>query len=358
MVVAPLVFVKMVELKLEDSVRDVVKSIEPLLTAYKGADIRFQEKDSGMITEFSIGAGVNTSNASISIVPNSSSMANFSLKITSAENIRKIDILIEDILLHIISALKTKEKGKIVEKGKICPECKILNEVEGKFCKECGFNFLNPSLPLAKPALPQLTKGAAELSTNREKKPETMVETLNAKYPDQYECELCEMKCAYKDPFILILTDNRNLQEPFKKFDEFLRTKDITMFSDYIYEYASGQMKNYTQFSNRELNNIAYCIFAILSFHILMKADQKIRLTFASKMKERINLRFNREHPSISGSSLLGTEAKAALPSIKTGTLRIEENRCPYCYKKFDERTLKLKIKGYVVECPNCGYTL
>ncbi len=364
MAAAPLVFIKKIMLKLKDSPEAAVRAAEPLLTAYKGAEIKFKENNKRLITNFTIGASPHKNDVSITFTSDTNNITNMILAVSthttarqedSATIFKKFDILIEDILFHLMPGLNIEEKAKLLEKGKICPNCKTINDSDGKFCKECGLNFLDLSFP------PAESTQKASIETERPTSPESKsltVQDLSNKYPKQYECELCDMKCAYKDPFILILSDKKNLEEPFKRFDEFLRTKDLAVFSDYIYDYAYEQMKKYPKFSIRELNNIAFCIFSILSFHILEKAPKNIRLTFAKKMKERINARFNKEYPSISSVSLIDTKVKSPLPTIKTGTLRIEENRCPYCYKKFDDRILKLKLKGYMVECPNCGTIL
>lgn len=361
----PLVLAKKIELKVENSILDTIKSIEPLLSAYKGAKIQFKQQNSGKFAEFTIGIGDNLSTASILIKPTSDKTSKMVLGIESTNEssvhdtpdqaTKKIDILIEDILIHILPGLEIKEKAKLIEKSKICPHCKLPNEISVKFCVECGFNFVDMAPPL--PKLPQRPPESLEEHSPRDHKPLT-VEELSKKYPNQYECELCSMRCAYKDPFILLLNDLKNLEEPFKMFDKFLRTKDLVMFSDYIYEYASQQLKAYPNFSKNESTNIFFCIFSILSWHILEKAPQKIRITFAKKMKDRLKARFDGENPQISSGSLMDTEISSPHPTIKTGSLRIEENRCPYCYKKFDEKILKLKIKGYIVECPECGEPL
>jgi hypothetical protein len=283
-----------------------------------------------------------------------------------ADIAKKVDILIEDILFHILQGLRIKDKAKTIEKGKICIKCNKINDINSKFCNECGFNFTEtPPEPdliqkpiLETPPLPSKFPRKPPLKKEEPLSEADLIKKLDSKYPNQYECTLCEMQCAYKTPFLLLLNDLQNLQEPFKRFDDFLHNKDLSVFSDYIYEFASDQLKKRSQFSKNEINNIAYCIFSILSFHILEKADKKIRLTFAEKIKERINDRYRKEFPSLSSTISIDTGSGAPLPTIKTGSLLIEENRCPYCYKKFDERTLKLKIKGYPVECPTCGHTL
>jgi hypothetical protein len=340
---------------------------------------------------------------------------------------KKVDILLEDVLFHIISDLKIQEKAKVIEKGKLCNKCQKINDMDAQFCKSCGTRISGESLQPIKvppepaklfepqappehpitlpkvpeialqqesPALPkvpqkppgedksqespaippllgkrseeaptistQITGAALNLlSEETSQSDQDLIKILDAKYTKKYECDLCEIKCAYKDPFFLILNDVKNLREPFKKFDDFLRTKDLLIFSNFIYNFAQDQMKRYPKYSLNELPDIAYCIFSILSFHILEKADQKIRLNFAEKMKAWITDRFNKENPVISGkTSLIAEEIGAPLPTIKTGLLHIEENRCPFCYRKLDERILKLKIKGYPVDCPNCDHPL
>jgi len=439
----PLSLVKKIELKLENSIESAKQLIEPLLKEYKGEEILFKKKDSNWFTKFTIGSSTNQSNLSINLTPDVNNTTIMTLAIiftnsssqgeTMSQIAKRIDILIEDILFHIINDLKIKEKAKIIEKGKQCNKCKKVNDLDAQFCKICGNKISekpskpsqeppleSPALPrlpkklsepskpsqeppLESPALPRLPKKLSEPSRpsqetssisktshkspkppnlsqkttteafapssqissvvpdSLEEQPQStqgLIKVLDLKYPNKYECGLCEIKCAYKDPFILLLNDVKNLKEPFKKFDEFLHTKDLLYFSDFIYNFAQDQLKRYPKFSLNELPNIAYCIFSILSFHILEKADQKIRLTFAEKMKTQINDRFNKENTSLSDKSLMGEDIGAAFPTIKTGLLHIEENRCPYCYRKFDERTLKLKIKGYPVNCPNCDHPL
>ena len=415
----PLSLVKKIELKLENSIESAKQLIEPLLKEYKGEEILFKKKDSNWFTKFTIGSSTNQSNLSINLTPDVNNTTIMTLAIiftnsssqgeTMSQIAKRIDILIEDILFHIINDLKIKEKAKIIEKGKQCNKCKKVNDLDAQFCKICGNKISEkPSKPsqeppLESPALPRLPKKLSEPSRpsqetssisktshkspkppnlsqkttteafapssqissvvpdSLEEQPQStqgLIKVLDLKYPNKYECGLCEIKCAYKDPFILLLNDVKNLKEPFKKFDEFLHTKDLLYFSDFIYNFAQDQLKRYPKFSLNELPNIAYCIFSILSFHILEKADQKIRLTFAEKMKTQINDRFNKENTSLSDKSLMGEDIGAAFPTIKTGLLHIEENRCPYCYRKFDERTLKLKIKGYPVNCPNCDHPL
>jgi hypothetical protein len=409
MVASPLELIKKIELELENPQDATVRALEPLLTEYKGADIRFQEKNGGARAEFIIGAGENQNKATMLITQNSDNTAKMILEITSmclpdseADLTGKgetIDILLQDILIHVLPGLKPKGKAKILEKGKICPSCQTVNEVKGKFCESCGFNFSSmaqdsivtpaspikpatpvissktaasgeaaslekPAIPVVpeKPAIPTITSvEALEMPTKPDRQAVSipdLVTQLDEKYKNKYECQLCDYKCAYKSTFILLLSEMKNLERPFKKFDDFLRTKDISSFADYIYEFSLAEMKKYPNYTITELPAIAYCIFSTLSWHILEKASDKIRLTFAKKMKEQINVRFNKENPSIPSISLMNSEADAPMPTIKTGALLIEENRCPYCYKKFDERTLKLKMKGYIVECPVCGKML
>ncbi|HUX98719.1 MAG TPA: hypothetical protein VMV49_04140 [Candidatus Deferrimicrobium sp.] len=371
------VYKKKIELKLDNPVQETPGIIEPLLKDYKGIEMRFQNKDNGVYLEFNIGTGINKSIASIFIAPDSQNSTNMILEVTalgesakpseSADVAKKVDLLIEDILFHILQGIKIKDKAKTIEKGKICVKCNKTNDINSKFCNECGFNFTeklsftdeSPQKPaLESPRQP--SKAPIQLNPQKEEvlSEADLIKQLDSKYPNQYECALCEMKCAYKNPFLLLLNDLHNLQEPFKKFDGFLNNKDLGVFSDYIYDYTTDKLKKHSQFSKTEINHIAYCIFSILSFHILEKADKKIRLTFAEKIKERLNIRFEKEFPPLSSASALETGTDAAFPTIKTGSLLIEENRCPYCYKKFDERILKLKIKGYPVECPVCGHDL
>ncbi|NVM29389.1 MAG: zinc ribbon domain-containing protein [Candidatus Helarchaeota archaeon] len=349
--------------------------IEPILQGYKGAELNFQERDKSKFLEFTIGTGANKNKISIIIVPVSERETGMTLEVESVDDptilrnpdttLKRIDILIEDILFHVMSALEIKDKAKVVEKGKTCPSCNKINDVSAKFCNECGFDFLesSPSVdlqqsqkPLEKPLLPSSMQ-TSKSSIPAEAPPQSDVEILDAKYPNKYECELCSMQCAYKSSFILLLKDISNLGEPFKRFDEFLQIKDIAIFSDYIYEYADDLLKKYSKFSRKELSSISYCVFSILSWHILESASRKVRLAFAEKVKEHITARFEREDPSRSAGELV-TSKETPTITIKTGSLRIEENRCPYCYKKFDERTLNLKLKGYDVECSNCGTIL
>ena len=473
----PLSFVKKIELKLENSLELAQKLIEPPLKNYKGEEILFKKKDLNLFTEFLVGSNANQSRISITLTPEVNDTTKMILEINSTGPLsrgevvsrmpKKIDILLEDVLFHIINDLKIKEKAKVLEKGKLCNKCQKINDIDAQFCKSCGTRISGESLqpikvpqeppelfkpqeppeypitlpktpeiarpqespalprvprrfpeakqPQESPALPKVPQKAPEVAKPQERqalpkvpqkapevaKPQTgpalpnpppkeseeaptisaqitgsaldllseepsqsdpaLIKILDAKYTKKYECDLCEIKCAYKDPFLLILNDVKNLKEPFKKFDEFLRTKDLVIFSNFIYNFAQEQVKRYQnpKFSLNELPDIAYCIFSILCFHILEKADQKIRMNFAEKMKAWITDRFNKENPSISGkASLIGEEIGAPLPTIKTGLLHIEENRCPYCYKKLTERTLKLKIKGYPVDCPNCDHSL
>ncbi len=406
MVAPPLELVKKIELELENAQDATVRALEPLLTEYKGADIRFEEKNGGARAEFVIGAGENQNKATMHITQNSDNTAKMILEITStylpdsevdlSGKGKRIDILLQDILLHVLPGLKPKGKAKILEKGKLCPNCQSVNEVNRKLCEGCGFNFssmaqdsvLTPASPIKpvtpsktvvsgeaaslekpagpvvpeRPAIPVITSvEPLEMPIIPDRKAVSipdLVTQLDEKYKNKYECQLCDYKCAYKSTFILLLSDMKNLEAPFKKFDDFLRTKDISSFADYIYDYSLAEMKKYPNYTKAELPAIAYCIFSTLSWHILEKASDKIRLTFAKKMKQEITTRFNKEFPSIPSTSLMDSELDAPLPTIKTGKLHIEENRCPYCYKKFDERTLKLKMKGYIVECPVCGKML
>lgn len=434
----PLSFVKKIELKLENSPELAQKLIEPPLKNYKGEEILFKKKDLNLFTEFQVGSNANQSRISITLTPEINDTTNMILEIISTGPIsrgevvsrmpKKVDILLEDVLFHIISDLKIKEKAKVLEKGKLCNKCQKINEMDAQFCKSCGTRISGESpqpikvqqepsdlfkpqeppehpitLPKApaiatpheSPALPKMPQKPAEDATAQEhpaiptpapkgseapiistqitgtalnllsgepsQSDQDLIKILDAKYTKKYECDLCEIRCAYKDPFLLILNDVKNLKEPFKKFDEFLRTKDLMIFSNFIYNFAQEQMKQYpkSNFSLNEFPDIAYCIFAILSFHLLEKADQKIRLNFAEKMKAWIINRFNKENPTLSGkTNLVSEDIGAPLPAIKTGLLHIEENRCPFCYRKLDERTLKLKIKGYPVTCPNCDHSL
>lgn len=336
--------------------------------------MRFQKKDNGVFLEFTIGSGTNTNKASIFIAPNSAETTTMTLEVSAVDDpsrlrnpdqvLKKLDVLIEDILFHIMSAVRIKEKAEMLEKGKICPKCNELNTVHSKFCNECGFNLLEQSPRLPSP--PDQAIPAASLSPSTEPKEppkpvekpplteEEMIKNLDAKYDLKHECEICDFQCGYKAPFIMLLSDIANLKGPFKKFDEFLSSKDLTTFANYIYDFAIEQMKKHPKFTTNELPQIAFCIFSVLSWHILEKASQTIRLTFAKKMKERIDARFSKEHPSLTTKGELETGTTPVI-TIKTGRLHIEENRCPYCYRKFDERTLKLKLKGYTAECPSCG---
>jgi len=471
----PLSFVKKIELKLENSLELAQKLIEPPLKNYKGEEILFKKKDLNLFTEFLIGSNANQSRISITLTPEVNNTTKLILEIISTGPLsrgevvsrmpKKIDILLEDVLFHIINELKIKEKAKVLEKGKLCNKCQKINDIDAQFCKNCGIRISGESLqpikapqelpesfkpqappehpiilpkapkvanpqespalpkmpqkppevasPQESPALPKMPQKPPEVASPQESpalpkvppkppegvKPQTgpalpsltpnkseeaptistqitgtalnllseepsqsdqdLIKFLDAKYTKKYECDLCEIRCAYKDPFLLILNDVKNLKDPFKKFDEFLRTKDLMIFSNYIYNFAQEQVKRYPKYSLNELPDIAYCIFSILSFHILEKADQKIRLNFAEKMKAWITDRFNKENPALSGKAgLVIEDIGASLPTIKTGLLHIEENRCPFCYRKLDERMLKLKIKGYPVNCPNCDHSL
>jgi hypothetical protein len=452
----PLSFVKKIELKLENSLELAQKLIEPALKNYKGEEILFKKKDLNLFTEFLVGSNANQSRISITLAPEVNNTTKMILEIISTGPLsrgevvsrmpKKVDILLEDVLFHIINELKIKDKAKVLEKGKLCNKCQKINDMDAQFCKSCGTRISGESLqpvkapqealesfkpqappehpitlskapeitsPQESPAIPRVPQKPPEEASPQESpaiprvpqkppegaKPQTgpasppltpnkseeapaismqitgtainllseepmqsdqdLIKILDAKYTKKYECDLCEIKCAYKDPFLQILNDVKNLKEPFKKFDEFLRTKDLMIFSNYIYNFAQEQMKQYPKYSLNELPDIAYCIFSILSFHILEKADQKIRLNFAEKMKAWITDRFNKENPAISGKAGLVTEdIGAPLPTIKMGLLHIEENRCPFCYRKLDERILKLKIKGYPVNCPNCDHLL
>ncbi|NVM53915.1 MAG: hypothetical protein HWN66_09450 [Candidatus Helarchaeota archaeon] len=369
---------KKIKIKLESSVDDTPQLIEPLLQDYKGAELHFQKQNNGAYLEFNIGSDAIKNKASIFIAPDSDETTNMILEVISIDDptqlrnpdqiLKRLDIIIEDILFHLMSVLKIKDKAKIIEQGKICPDCKLINDVDAKFCKECGFNFSEKSPPL--PQQPQQPIMSTSLpsakgirmpteSKGKNPKPEVdLIKQIDVKYPNQYECELCEMKCAYKDPFILLLSDIKNLGEPFQKFDDFLRTKDLTVFADYIYDYALAQLKQYPNLTNGEIRNIAYCIFSILSFHILEKAPKNIRLTFAEKLKDHINTRFKKEHPSTTSKGIVEGSIDSPYTAFKTGSLHIETNRCPYCYKKFDEKTLRLKTKGYMVRCPACDTLL
>ncbi|MHA1276603.1 MAG: hypothetical protein ACTSQ8_05410 [Candidatus Helarchaeota archaeon] len=405
----PLELAKEIELELEGSGDDTVKTIEPLLITYRGAATHFKDIEGGLISEFVIGAGNHQNKIIISIIKDSDHTANLRLRISALNNhpsngefsklFKRIDILLQDVLFHLLSGLKPKGKARVLHRGKICPSCRVINDLNDKFCGECGFNFekgettspippVGPAEPLPevgsakkgsldrpalpekpsiprkpeKPNRPQLTivenpERSSSPKLNLQSTPD-LISQLDQKYKQKYECQLCDFKCAYKNTFILLLSDIENLEQPFKKFDEFLRTKDISSFSNYIYDFAITEMQKYPKFSNHEIPAIAYCIFSMLSWHILEKASEKIRLTFAKKMKERIGLRFKKENPLIASSTLIDTEVDGPIPTIKTGTLHIEENRCPYCYKKFDDRILKLKMKGYIVECPVCGKML
>jgi len=378
------IYRKKIEVELENSIETIPSLIEPLLQNYKGAELRFQEKEKELSLDFDIGSGENQFNIAISLTPDSPGKTIMVLQVAAVEDpkvlripdkiIRKIDILIKDVLFHIISKLNIKNKAKILEKGRVCPSCTKLNDFDAKFCKECSFDFqkaLQPKPPVPqKPSLPRKPiVGVASSAESTPIKPkevsvkpsltdEEIIEQLDRKYVLKYECSLCENSCQYRNPFILLLKDVKNLRESFEKFDEFLHDKDIDRFSDYIYEFAAKQMKKYPKFSPNELQPISYCIFSILSFHILEKASKSVRLTFAEKMKERLKARFRKDFPSSDLEELAAVDLDIATPTIKTGTLHIEENRCPNCYRKFDERTLKLKIKGYTVLCPNCDYEI
>ncbi len=378
-------------MELENSIETIPPLIEPLLQNYKGAELRFQEREKELSLDFSIGTGANQCNISISLTPESPGKTLMALEVVTVDDpavlkipdkaIKKIEILIKDILFHIVAELNIKNKARTVEKGLACPKCKQLNDIDSKFCKECGYNFLEvsqsspriprkPSTGEAGPASPRIPQKpsidvASSSSPSVEKsveiiKPtsqteEDIIDQLNRKYVLKYECTLCDKSCYYLNPFILLLKDIKNLREPFEKFDTFLNDKDMDKFSDYIYEYAAKQMKKYPKFKPEELRLIAFCLFSILSWHILEKASKSVRLTFAEKMKERINFRFKKDFPT---SDIADVDLDKATPTIKTGTLHIEENRCPYCYTRFDDRILRLKVKGYEVECPVCGKML
>lgn len=373
-------FLKKIELSLGNSSEGALKLIEPQLRAYKGDAIQFLDTDQGKEAQFVIGTGTDTTKAVLFIGPQGNNKSFLRLEISSissnakdnaAEIIKKIDILIQDILLHTMSEVEVIGKAKLLNKGKTCPKCEVLNEIDAKFCKACAFNFSDSQKSILE--VPKLPRKPAEMapvvkSIQPEpiKTPELpiqrsdidVIKELDRKYVLQYECELCDVKCRYKDPFLLLLRDIRNLKEPFKKFDAFLHTKDIEVFSNYIYNFSLDQLKNYPKFTRQESNHIAYCIFSILSFHILGKANRQIRLTFAAKIKERIQLRYEKEYPATTTLDTISNEIEDSLPTIKMGSLHIEENRCPYCYTKFDDRILKLKIKGYSVNCPVCDREL
>jgi len=459
----PLILVKKIELKLENSIESAKALIEFPLKEYRSEEILFKKKASNWVTEFTIGSNTNQNKLSLTLAPEINNATVMTLEIISINSYskgetvsqiaKKVDILLEDILFQIMNGLKIKGKAKVIEKGKQCNKCKKINDLDAQFCKICGNKISevplspskvpkkalipskpseeNPTMPeisaIESPPLPKIPKKLLEQSKlpletpsmpripqepvlespsipRIPKKPinpsrppretpvipripqkpileasasftqpssdgpypfneqpqstQELIKTLDSKYPHKFECELCEIKCAYKDPFILLLNDVKNLKEPFKKFDEFLRTKELIRFSDFIYDFAQNQLKQYPKFSLNELPDIAFCIFSILSFHILEKADHKIRLTFAEKIKNQLNHRFNKENLSILGKNLVAEDIGAPPPKIKTGLLHIEENRCPFCYKKFDERTIKLKIKGYLLNCPNCDHLL
>jgi len=372
----PITFTKKVKLILESSLEKAVQLIERRLKEYKGDEVKFGNTERGRSASFNIGTGVNKVDVFLYLTLEGKDInpkTILQLEVTAPllnqqdkpEHImERLNILIKDLLLHTIAEVEIKGKATILKEGKECPKCGVVNDIDAKFCKECAFSFskLMPTTPRLqqKQVIMRSTSSSLLGSQDVKAEPSTenIIKILNRKYALQYECEFCDVRdtCPYKKTFILLLKDIKNLKEPFKKFDAFLHTKDIETFSNYIYEFALNELEKHPEFSRQEINNIAYCIFSILSFHILEKANRQVRLAFARKMKEKIKARYFQEFPSKATAEI--SDSEGDLPIVKMGSLHIEENRCPYCYKKFDERTLKLKIKGYPVHCPNCDYEL